>query len=299
MRQELLKAFRAGVFALSAAWLASCGRGGTAPPLPPPIVVSVSPRASTVTVGTSAQFAATVTGTSNPGVNWSINGISGGNPEVGLIGSNGLYTAPPVPPSPNVVSVTAASAANPARIGSASATIVNLSPVLGSLSPSTVEAGSNDTVLSVGGTGFAQQSSVDLGGTPLATTYVSPVQLTATVPSAQLAVPGIFSVTVVNPGPGGGTSPPGSFTVSQPPAISSAGSAQFSVGAAGSFAGSGTRVPTPALSESGTPPSGVAFEPAASLATRTPAGAAGRRARVPRCRSPSPPPAVARRSRSC
>jgi hypothetical protein len=58
---------------------------------PPPISVSISPQSSFVGSGQVIQFSDTVTGDAS-GVNWSVNGITGGNSTVGIIDS--LYTAP-------------------------------------------------------------------------------------------------------------------------------------------------------------------------------------------------------------
>jgi len=87
------------------------------------VSVTVSPAAATVRVGQKQQFTATVTGTSNTSVAWKVNGIAGGNSTVGRIGSAGLYTAPrKVPQVP--VTVSATSAADPAKIATASVTVV-------------------------------------------------------------------------------------------------------------------------------------------------------------------------------
>jgi hypothetical protein len=78
------------------------------------------------------------------------------------------------------------------------------------LVPDAVAPGSPGFTLTVNGTGFVQGSVVDwsIGGvtTPLATTFVSESQLTATVPAANVATAGTPSVTVTSPGPGGGVS---------------------------------------------------------------------------------------------
>ncbi len=83
-----------------------------------------------------------------------------------------------------------------------------LAPVPSSLliSPSTVLAGSSDTTITVTGGGFGPGSSVQLDGSPLATTAVSGEQVSAVVPAASLASLGWHAVTVTTPGPGGGTS---------------------------------------------------------------------------------------------
>jgi hypothetical protein len=82
----------------------------------------------------------------------------------------------------------------------------NVAPSLSGISPATIEAGSNDTVMTLTGTGFTSASSVLLGSTALSTSYTSSTSLTATVPAAQLANLGWAAITVSNPAPGGGTS---------------------------------------------------------------------------------------------
>jgi hypothetical protein len=80
------------------------------------IVVKVSP--ATVTLGASQaqQFSATVTGTANTAVTWSI------NPAVGTISSTGLYTAPASSPG-QTVTITAKSVADPTKSGTATTTL--------------------------------------------------------------------------------------------------------------------------------------------------------------------------------
>lgn len=58
------------------------------------ITVSVSPATATVQAGATQQFSATITGTTNLGVNWLVDGIGGGNNSAGTIDNNGLYKAP-------------------------------------------------------------------------------------------------------------------------------------------------------------------------------------------------------------
>jgi len=80
------------------------------------------------------------------------------------------------------------------------------SPVLGSISPSLVQAGNSDFTLTVNGAGFNQNSTVKLGSTALATSYVNATQLTATVPASTIVNYGWAPITVSNGTPGGGTS---------------------------------------------------------------------------------------------
>lgn len=82
----------------------------TSPP-PPTVTVTVS-GATKLTLGSSTQYTATVTGSSNTGVIWSVNGVTGGNGTNGSISANGLYTAPTVAPQPSTVTITATSTAD-------------------------------------------------------------------------------------------------------------------------------------------------------------------------------------------
>jgi len=74
------------------------------------------------------------------------------------------------------------------------------------LLPSAVTPGSVGFTLNVSGTGFASSATVNWNGKPLATTFVNASHLAATVPATLVANAGTATVTVVNPGPGGGAS---------------------------------------------------------------------------------------------
>ncbi|MFA6004705.1 MAG: fibronectin type III domain-containing protein, partial [Elusimicrobiota bacterium] len=89
-----------------------------------PVAVNVSPLSASVKATFSQQFTAAVTGTSNTGVTWLVNGIVSGNATVGKITSSGLYTAPAVIPNPATVTVSAKSLADASKSGSASVTIL-------------------------------------------------------------------------------------------------------------------------------------------------------------------------------
>ena len=91
-------------------------------PIPSPPVAVLEPQTTRVTPLGTRQFTATVQGTSNQGVSWSVDGVAGGNSNVGTISSSGLYTAPA-----NVGShtVTATSSALPSYSVNASVSVVN------------------------------------------------------------------------------------------------------------------------------------------------------------------------------
>ena len=86
------------------------------------LAITISPTSATVAGGSQQQFQATVTGSSNTGVQWQVNAITGGNSQVGTITTSGLYTAP----NTNVsfqVTVTAVANANTAVSASAVVTV--------------------------------------------------------------------------------------------------------------------------------------------------------------------------------
>ena len=85
--------------------------------------VSVSPTDASMLAGTTVQFVATVTGTSNTAVSWSVNGVAGGSSTVGTISAAGLYTAPAAAPSSPTVAVTATSQANTSDFASTTVTL--------------------------------------------------------------------------------------------------------------------------------------------------------------------------------
>jgi hypothetical protein len=90
------------------------------------------PTAASVPVGNTQQFTATVTGTSNTSVSWTV----AGGASNGTITSAGLYTAPTTVPNPPTVTVTATSQANTAK--SASATVTVTIPITVSPNAATV-----------------------------------------------------------------------------------------------------------------------------------------------------------------
>ena len=112
-------------------WTQGCVGGGAGtvgpppPPPPPSISVTVSAPSSSVLLGNTMAFTATVKNATDTSVSWSVNGIPGGSAVVGTIAADGTYTAPPDLPSPATVQVTATSHADPTKSGSASVTVTS------------------------------------------------------------------------------------------------------------------------------------------------------------------------------
>jgi predicted dienelactone hydrolase len=84
------------------------------------------------------------------------------------------------------------------------------------LVPDAIAPGSAGFTLTVNGTGFASGSVVKWNGGPRATTFVSQSRMKATILSSDVVKAGTASITVVNPGPGGGTSNIAYFEVTLP-----------------------------------------------------------------------------------
>ncbi len=84
------------------------------------------------------------------------------------------------------------------------------------LVPDAVAPGGAGFTLTVNGTGFVSASVVNWNGSLRATTYVSSSRLTATILASDIATASTAAVTVVSPGPGGGTSIPIFFPIAAP-----------------------------------------------------------------------------------
>lgn len=123
---------RYGKFLLTLAslWIAGCsgGQSSTSSGNPAGISVSVFPTATSVVLGQTVPFSATVTGTANTAVNWEVAGVQGGNATVGAINSAGLYTAPNVLPNPTTVVVTAVSQADTTKTGTGRVQVFQSNP---------------------------------------------------------------------------------------------------------------------------------------------------------------------------
>ncbi|MGB8542916.1 MAG: IPT/TIG domain-containing protein [Candidatus Acidiferrales bacterium] len=188
--------------------LVNCGTTTKKTMPPGQVSVSVTPTTADVRAGATHNFAATVTGTTNQNVNWSVNSIAGGNSSFGTISASGAYTAPASLPNPNTITVSAVSTVDSTASGASSVTLWNPTPTISDVSPATFAAGAY--TLNVTGTNFVNGAQVLFGGASATTTFVSSTQLTAT---ATASTAGTFGVTVSNPNPGSSTSAAFNVTV--------------------------------------------------------------------------------------
>jgi hypothetical protein len=203
------------------------------PPNPAPSIGSLSPNSA---VAGGAAFTLTVNGTgfvSGSVANW--NGAVRTTTFVSATQLQAAITAA------DIVSAGSASVTvfNPAPGGGTSAAasfaVSNPAPVVTSISPSTVIAGSAAFTLTVNGTGFVNGSVVNWNDGARTTTFVSGAQLQAAIAAADIASVGTASVTVFNPTPGGGTSAAATFTINQTnpaPAITSLAPSTVTAGSA-------------------------------------------------------------------
>ncbi len=88
-----------------------------------PVGVSITPGTGTTTGTDPFPLVATVTGTSNQGVHWYVNGISGGNPSIGTISPEGIYQVPGTVGQPPTVTIKAVSVVNPSAFDEATLTL--------------------------------------------------------------------------------------------------------------------------------------------------------------------------------
>src|SRR6202044_3111019 len=144
----------------------------------------------------------------NQNVNWTVNGISGGNATVGTINATGSYVAPAMFPNPNPVTVQVGSAQESSGKASSAVTLWNVTPNLASVTPASFNTGS--FTLTLNGSRFVSGAQVTFGGSVLTTTYVSATKLTAT---GSEATAGMYAVKVTNPSPGSSVSGAVSVTV--------------------------------------------------------------------------------------
>ena len=88
--------------------------------------ITISPRQGGITLSQTQQYTATVTGTANTAVLWSVDGAQGGNATVGTIGTTGLYT-PPTTGGAHVI--TATSQADTTKLANATLGVTDLAGV--------------------------------------------------------------------------------------------------------------------------------------------------------------------------
>jgi PQQ-like domain len=171
------------------------------------VTVLISPMSATLTAGTTQQFAATVQGTSNTAVTWSVDNVSGGNSDSGTVNASGLYTAPSQAGSHTV---TATSVADTTKSASASVIVnvntgLTVTPAEAAVAPNGTQqfTASSSATWSVDGVagGNSSTGTITAGGLYKAPFAIGAHTITATS-TANTSLTGTSSITVMNSSPG-------------------------------------------------------------------------------------------------
>jgi len=175
---------------------------------PGQVVLTLQSTAYSVRVTNPLNLGLIVNGTNNTGVTLQVNGVAGGNPQVGTAVSNQdgsiTYTAPAVVPSPNVVQLTVTSVDNPTVSIKQNISVLNPIPILTSATPMTFDVGPPSTTVVLSGQDFINGAQVLMNGSPVAATVANNgTQLTASISPVEA---GNLDLQVLNPGPGPATS---------------------------------------------------------------------------------------------
>nr|MCU0230728.1 IPT/TIG domain-containing protein [Acidobacteriota bacterium] len=176
--------------------------------------VTIDPATASMPAASGMQFDATLQGDPEHPFAWAVNGIPGGNDALGKVNDDGWYTAPPMPPNPPVVTITATSSTTPPATGQSVVTITNPLPTIAGVFPDAVRPGA--FTISVRGAGYMPASRVLYDGVDIAVTYVSPTRLEARGTASREAGRKA-AIQVVNPDPGGSVSPPATLAILSDP----------------------------------------------------------------------------------
>ncbi len=162
---------------------------------------AISSSSSTVRVNQQIQFTSPALQLGTP-MTFYVNGIQGGNSELGTVDSKGLYTAPAIVPVPNAVTITDVANDYPSfPNGTAALNILNPIPLVTSVSPSTFPEGTAQVL--VNGSQFVFGALIMWNGAAVPTTLISGTELAAVIPAPN---PGTFPLIVSNPNPGAANS---------------------------------------------------------------------------------------------
>lgn len=190
------------------------------------VAVTISPNYAFVAPSTGGpsteQFFASVTGSTNRSVNWTLqSGVIGqgcSGAACGSISSTGLYTAPTSAPSPNAISLIATSQADPTKIATAAIAITG-GALINQILPSSVFSGAVESFpLAVHGLNFvagsgSAASTILLNGTPRGTTCASTSACATALNPADVQSAATLTIQIQNPGPNGALSNPVPFVI--------------------------------------------------------------------------------------
>ena len=196
--QVIWRQMTAGLIVACLLVLVGCSGGGSAPVATPQISLTGG---SSVRLGSTQQFTATVTNSSNTAVTYQVNGVAGGTAATGTISTTGLYTPPATIPT-GTISVTAVGTAAPSLTSSIVVSILNPIPVVTSAQATETTVGGTSYTLDVVGSGFISGSVVTVAGATVPMTLVSSTELRSTGAITIASGTTTVAVVVTNPNPG-------------------------------------------------------------------------------------------------
>jgi hypothetical protein len=168
------------------------------------------------------QFFATVTGSANTSVTWSVaSALAGqgcGGTACGSISASGLYSSPTAAPSPNAILVTATSEADARKYSSATVALTS-GPAIEVILPSSIMAGAVEGFpFSVQGLNFvpgsgSSASVILLNGLAQSTTCANAETCAMSLIPSQVEAAGTFTIQIQNPGNPGALSNPVPFVI--------------------------------------------------------------------------------------
>lgn len=199
--------------------------------------ITIAPLTAVVPLGRQRQFAISLAGLTDRRATWSVAGIAGGNPAIGTIDQDGLYTAPADWPATQIVEIQARSVAFPGLAASATVAIVppSASVVAAPVDIRVTRVGigepgglpANVVVASPSYVTAVRPALADPGGLALNTTIAPPSFITVVRPvfgdSGGLGL-NVFVgappfIVISRPGSGDGETQPPNVTVATPPDV--------------------------------------------------------------------------------
>ena len=138
---------------------------------PGQVVIQLQPTETFVRVNNTITITPTVTGSQDTALTWTVNGLPGGNAQIGTVDAMGVYTAPAVVPTPNLVVVQATSVDNPNSVTIVNVQVLNPVPILLNAAPVNLNIGSATVVLT--GASFINGATVLENGAAIPTQWNS------------------------------------------------------------------------------------------------------------------------------
>jgi hypothetical protein len=238
-----------------------------------------SANSTTFTVAAGGSFTVTTTGFPTPTLS-ETGTLPGG---VAFNSATGVLSGTPVAGSAGTypITFTASNGVGSNAVQNFTLTVnQGVAPAITSAANTTFIAGTAGS-FTVTATGVPTPTLNESGSLPSGVTFTDNLNGTGTLSGTPASgTGGIYNITFTPNGAGSGAVQSFTLTVDQAPAITSANSTTFTaVGPGGSFAGSftvtATGFPAPALTETGTLPSGVSFNASTGALSGTPAAGTG------------------------